>query len=68
MEELEAVDCYNQRYDACNSHELKAILKHNLDEEKEHAFMVLEWIRCKDPMFSKQLKDYLFTETSIAHK
>jgi len=28
---------------------LKAILKHNRDEEKEHAAMVLEWIRRKDP-------------------
>ena len=42
MEELEAVDWYNQRVDACKDDELKAILKHNRDEEKEHAAMVLE--------------------------
>jgi len=35
----------NQRVDACKDHELKAILAHNRDEEKEHAAMVLEWIR-----------------------
>jgi ferritin-like protein len=68
MEELEAVDWYNQRAAACNDEELKAILAHNRDEEKEHASMVLEWIRRKDPVFSRQLKDYLFTEKPIAHK
>src|SRR5688572_33176167 len=68
MEELEAVDWYNQRADACKDEDLKAILAHNRDEEKEHASMVLEWIRRKDPAFSKELKDYLFTTKSIAHK
>jgi uncharacterized protein len=68
MEELEAVDWYNQRADACKDPELKAILAHNRDEEKEHASMVLEWIRRKDPAFSKELKDYIFTEKPIAHK
>jgi len=41
---------------------------HNRNEEKEHASMVLEWIRRKDPVFSKDLKSYLFTEGSIAHE
>lgn len=68
MEELEAVDWYNQRVDACKDDDLRAILAHNRDEEKEHAAMVLEWIRRKDPQFSAELKDYLFTEKSIAHK
>lgn len=68
MEELEAVDWYNQRAHACKNPELKAILEHNRDEEKEHAAMVLEWIRRNDPRFSKEMKDYLFTEKSIAHK
>jgi ferritin-like protein len=65
MEELEAVDWYNQRVDVCKDQELKAILAHNRDEEKEHAAMVLEWIRRKDPVFSKQMKEYLFTDQSI---
>mgnify|MGYP000035222934 FL=1 len=68
MEELEAVDWYNQRADACKDPQLKAILTHNRDEEKEHAAMVLEWIRRKDPAFSKHLKDYLFTKKAVAHK
>ncbi len=67
MEELEAMDWYNQRVDACKDKELKAILEHNRDEEKEHAAMVLEWIRRKDPRFSKELHEYLFTKKPIAH-
>ena len=68
MEELEAVDWYNQRVDACKDRELAAILAHNRDEEKEHAAMVLEWIRRRDPRFDKELKDYLFTTEKIAHE
>jgi ferritin-like protein len=67
IEELEAVDWYQQRVDACKNPELKAILAHNRDEEKEHAAMVLEWIRRNDGAFSKELKDYLFTTAPIAH-
>lgn len=66
MEELEAVDWYNQRADACSDPELKRILMHNRDEEKEHAAMVLEWIRRHDPAFDHQLKDSLFKEGPIA--
>ena len=67
MEELEAVDWYNQRVDTCRDEELKRILEHNRDEEKEHAAMVLEWIRRRDPSFDSELKDYLFTDKPIAH-
>ncbi|HKJ16533.1 MAG TPA: ferritin-like domain-containing protein [Xanthomonadales bacterium] len=67
MEELEAVDWYNQRVDACKDDELKSILAHNRDEEKEHAAMVLEWIRRRDPKLDEELRDYLFTEGEIGH-
>jgi len=68
MEELEAVDWYNQRVDACKDEDLKRILEHNRDEEKEHAAMVLEWIRRKDATFDRELKDFLFTDKAIAHR
>ena len=67
MEELEAVDWYNQRVDACRNDELRAILAHNRDEDKEHAAMVLEWIRRQDSFFDEQLKEFLFTDKPIAH-
>ena len=67
MEELEAIDWYNQRVDACVDAELKAVLAHNRDEEKEHAAMVLEWIRRHDSSFDHELRDYLFTDKSLSH-
>ena len=67
MEELEAIDWYNQRVDACADDELAEILAHNRDEEKEHAAMVLEWIRRRDPAFDRELREYLFTDDDITH-
>ena len=60
IEELEAVDWYNQRVDACTDQELKGILAHNRDEEIEHASMTLEWIRRRNPVFDKELREALF--------
>lgn len=65
MEELEAVDWYNQRVDGCADQELAAILRHNRDEEKEHAAMVLEWIRRQDPFLDKELRENLFKDGPI---
>jgi ferritin-like protein len=65
MEELEAIDWYQQRMDATEDGELREILRHNRDEEKEHAAMVLEWSRRRDDGFSAILKTYLFTDGSI---
>jgi ferritin-like protein len=65
IEELEAVDWYNQRVDACADPALKAILAHNRDEEIEHAAMTLEWIRRKNPVFDRELRDTLFTDGPI---
>jgi len=65
MEELEAIDWYNQRADVTDDEQLRRILEHNRDEEKEHASMVLEWIRRHDPKFDKTLKTYLFTSGDI---
>jgi len=66
-EELEAIDWYNQRIEASKEKELKALLAHNRDEEKEHAAMLLEWIRRRNPTFSKELKDWLFTDKPFGH-
>jgi ferritin-like protein len=65
MEELEAIDWYNQRVDAAADPELRAILAHNRDEEKEHAAMVLEWIRRRDAKLSSELRNVMFTEGAI---
>jgi len=65
MEELEAIDWYDQRVDAAGDPELKAILAHNRDEEREHAMMVLEWLRRNAPGFEEQMRSYLFKEGPI---
>jgi ferritin-like protein len=65
MEELEAVDWYNQRAEACADAQLQKILKHNRDEEIEHASMALEWLRRNFQKFDDALKTYLFTSGDI---
>ena len=65
MEELEAVDWYNQRAEACTDPELRKILEHNRDEEIEHAVMVLEWLRRNNKVFDEELRDRLFKDGSI---
>lgn len=68
MEEFEAVDWYDQRVDAAQDPELAAILAHNRDEEKEHASMVLEWLRRRDPALDAHLRDYLFTDGPVLER
>ena len=68
VEELEAIDWYQQRVDATTDEQLRTILAHNRDEEKEHASMVLEWIRRHDPAFDTHLKKYLFTTEPITER
>jgi ferritin-like protein len=65
QEELEAVDWYDQRIDATGDAELREILRHNRDEEKEHAAMVIEWLRRNDPAFDEVLRRYLFTDAPL---
>jgi uncharacterized protein len=68
MEELEAIDWYDQRAIASADDGLRAVLEHNRDDEKEHAAMALEWLRRRDPALDEQLRKYLFTEGSITAK
>jgi ferritin-like protein len=65
MEEFEAVDWYEQRIAATSDPELAAILRHNSDEEREHAAMLLEWLRRRDPSFDGHLRSFLFTDGPI---
>lgn len=65
MEEFEAVDWYDQRAKATGNAELRTIMEHNRDEEKEHAMMVLEWLRRNDPKLDEHMKTYLFTKLPV---
>jgi ferritin-like protein len=65
IEELEAIDWYQQRADACSDPHLKEVIQHNRDEEIEHATMVMEWVRRHHDHFNEMMKTYLFTEQPI---
>jgi ferritin-like protein len=65
IEELEAIDWYNQRADVTRDEALKAILLHNRNEEIEHATMALEWLRRRIANFDQELRTYLFTSAPV---
>jgi hypothetical protein len=65
MEELEAVDWYNQRAECATDPEAKAIMEHNRDEEIEHACMGIEWLRKNSPVWDAMLREFLFSDGDI---
>jgi len=65
IEEIEAINWYQERVDATSNQSLKDILAHNRDEEKEHAAMLIEWISREDPAFREELETYLFKKKKI---
>ena len=58
-EELEAIDWYQQRAEACSNDELRTVLVHNKNEEVEHAMMILEWLRRHSSVFAANIETYL---------
>ncbi len=64
-EELDAIDWYDQRVKATSDTSLASVLAYNRDDEKEHAAMLLEWLRRRDPAFDANLRKYLFTSKPI---
>ena len=66
MEELQAIDWYRQRADDCDDAQLKAVIVHNMNDEMEHAAMLVEWLRRNVGEFAAQLDKFLGGEGSIA--
>jgi hypothetical protein len=64
-EELEAVDWYQQRAEACTDAELRAVITHNKNEEIEHAMMNLEWIRRHCEVFDANIRTYINSKGPI---
>ena len=58
VEELQAINWYQERIDATSDESLKKVLSHNRDEEKEHVAMLVEWIRANDPVQDKVFKEH----------
>ena len=58
-EELEAIDWYRQRAEACDDADLRDIMTHNMHEEQEHAAMLLAWIKNHDKNMDAMLATFL---------
>ena len=58
IEEFEAINWYETRIEDAEDEELKKILSHNRDEEKEHAAMLMEWIRKHDKVQDKKFEEH----------
>jgi len=58
IEELDAINVYEERFQASNDEELKRILAHNRDEEKEHAAMLVEYLKEKDATFKRMFEEH----------
>ena len=65
VEELQAIMYYDERISASKNKELKCVLAHNRDDEKEHASLLIEWLRRNDPEFEKELKEILFSNKAF---
>ena len=65
IEELEAVDWYTQRAEACSDADLRAVILHHRNEEIEHAMMNFEWIRRHEAAFDERMRTYLFKAGDI---
>ncbi|MGC8538083.1 MAG: ferritin [Candidatus Micrarchaeia archaeon] len=65
IEEFEAMMFYDERADATKDKDLRSVMEHNRDDEKEHAVLLLEWIRRHDKRMDKELKEILFSKKEI---
>ena len=62
LEEIEAIMFYDERASETKDETLKAVMKHNRDDEKEHFSLLLEWLRRNDPELERELRENLFSK------
>ena len=65
IEEMEAIMFYDERADATGNEELKSVMVHNRDDEKEHFSLLLEFLRRNDPELDKELREILFSKKKM---
>jgi len=58
IEELDAINAYEERYQSTHDEELKRLFAHNRDEEKEHAAMIIEYLRKNDLVFDDMFSNH----------
>ncbi len=64
IEELEAIDWYQQRAEACSDTGSRGAPAPP-NEEIEHAIVSLEWLRRRSTEFDEKMRIYLFTQGRI---
>ena len=65
IEEMEAIMFYDERADATTDKNLKEIIIHNRDDEKEHFSLLLEYLRRNDPEMDREMKEILFSKKEL---
>ncbi len=65
IEEVEAIMFYDERADATTDMNLKEVIIHNRNDEKEHFSLLLEYLRRNDPELDKELKEILFSKKEL---
>ncbi len=65
IEEMQAIMFYDERAYATKDRELRAVIEHNRDDEKEHFSLLLEYLRRNDPALDKELKEILFSKKEM---
>jgi hypothetical protein len=65
IEELQAIMWYDERIDTTKDKDLKYVLNYNKNDEKEHATLLLEWLRRNDPELNERLKSILFSKKDL---
>ena len=58
IEELDAINVYKERIEETQDEEVKKVLQHNMDEEKEHVAMLIETLRKKDSTQNKMFEEH----------
>ena len=65
IEEMEAIMFYDERADATTDKNLREIIIHNRNDEKEHFSLLLEYLRRNDPELDKEMKEILFSKKEL---
>ena len=65
IEEMEAIMFYDERADATTDKNLKEIIIHNRDDEKEHFSLLLEYLRRNDPELDREMKEIVFSKKEL---
>ena len=65
IEETQAIMFYDERLDATKDQELKDVIRHNRDDEKEHFSLLLEFLGRNDLELDRELNEILCSKKEL---